>query len=187
MSIKTAATATETAQVFFTTYALYNAGYQFASDISGSWYDVSSFDYSEIESILIRAEQECFSDPTIDSVEMMCTDFEGFPRSLYSESLTESTYDSIKAYAELGDDQKEVVKWLCGDYGYDIEKAIEKSDDVCTTDDIIQYVYELVQEMGVSGFALTYFDFDKFQNDLSFEGSIVEMSNGQWCTNGYEL
>ncbi len=74
------------AKIFLTDYASYNNGTQFEF---GHWVGLSDFnDAEELNDYIINHFEECDEKSPLDSPreEIMITDFEGFPDSLYSES-----------------------------------------------------------------------------------------------------
>lgn len=107
---------TTTAKIFLTDYASYNNGTQFEF---GHWVDLNDFDSAEELSDYIQEHfQEADEKSPLDSPreEIMITDFEGFPKEFYSESMSfdnlyeyferveASYYDNevIEAFADLG-------------------------------------------------------------------------------------
>lgn len=83
----------ETAKLYVGTYAKYNNG-----SIEGAWLDLS--DYSDSEEFL-DACAELHKDE--EEPEFMFQDFEGFPESLYRESMGEKYLDSIYEYLEIAE------------------------------------------------------------------------------------
>jgi antirestriction protein len=153
-------------KVFVTTYALYNEGLQFKNNQTGFWLDTANYD---VETLIANFVAQGDQDP-----ELMFTDYEGFPESLYSESGMD--FDLINEYDELDDDEQKVVEYLIDHLGYDIKSALDKHEDVnvhdCSAHD---YVYGLVDEYyDLPDLAKTYFDYDAFARDLLIEGDIAE-------------
>ena len=75
-----------TAKIFVTDYASYNNGSQFEF---GHWLDLDQFtDADELNEYILNHFKECDEIKPLDSPreEVMITDYEGFPDSLYSES-----------------------------------------------------------------------------------------------------
>ena len=104
------------AKIFLTDYASYNNGTQFEF---GHWVELDQFnDVEELNEYISNHFEECDEESPLDSPreEIMITDFEGFPSSFYSESMSfenlfqyferaESCgYDAevIEAFADLG-------------------------------------------------------------------------------------
>ena len=111
-------TVKEKARIFLTDYASYNNGTQFEF---GHWVDLDQFDSSDDLILYIKkhfeeADKKSPLPCGTQREEIMITDFEGFPESLYSESMDfdqlfnyfdaveDSSFDLevIEAYAELG-------------------------------------------------------------------------------------
>jgi len=91
------------ARIFLTDYASYNNGSQFEF---GHWVDLGDFeDAEEFSEYIIIHLQECDEKSPIDEYtkreEPMFTDFEGFPDSLYSESLSVDDLQKIFNYIDL--------------------------------------------------------------------------------------
>jgi len=100
-------------RVYVGTYAKYNGG-----SIKGAWLDLENFDdradfYDA--ALKLHADER---DP-----ELMFQDFEGFPRSLYSES---NVSDELIAFANLDEDDRELLEvYLTHFDDGDIDKARE--------------------------------------------------------------
>lgn len=91
-----------TAKLFLTDYASYNNGTQMEF---GHWVDLSDFnDADEFREYISTHFKECDEKSPLDSPreETMFTDFEGFPSSLYSESLNDDELNKIFKYIERG-------------------------------------------------------------------------------------
>jgi len=166
---------------------------QFATATSGAWYDVETVEFDDICEILKEAEKALgVSDG--EDVEMMCTDFEGFPRSMYSESLTEDTYTTIRAYVQLSDDEKEAFEWLVDCRNMSEEDAMERYEEVSiyrSTESSFkdhpaayEYAYDYIEETAeLSDFAKQYFDYEQFAADLLSAGDIEEIDRSSIVTN----
>lgn len=138
----TSANTTEnvTAKLFVTDYASYNAGFQF---VCGKWYDLTDYSNAEelfnaiIEHYNNEANQEVKElfnkeeneEIEISDLELMFTDFEGFPESLYNESLSESELDQIIEFSNLDEEEKEKIDAFINCFGGDIKQAFEKYED----------------------------------------------------------
>ena len=154
------------AKVFVTTYALYNEGLQFKNDKTGFWIDTANVC---IDSLIENFKQQGDHDP-----ELMYTDFEGFPESLYSECGID--FDIVNQYDILGDEEKMIVEYLVDHIGYSIEQALEKHEDVNVYEgSMVDYAYDLVQDCyNLPDIAQRYFDYEAFARDLELEGDIAE-------------
>lgn len=87
-------------KIFLTDYASYNEGTQFEF---GHWVDLYGFtDASDLMEYIRDHFEECDKESPLDSPreEIMITDFEGFPESLYSESMGEEDFEKLFALAE---------------------------------------------------------------------------------------
>lgn len=87
-------------QIFLTDYASYNEGRQFEF---GHWVDLDNFtDASDLMEYIRDHFEECDEESPIGSPreEIMITDFEGFPESLYSESMGTEDFEKLYALAE---------------------------------------------------------------------------------------
>ena len=87
-------------QIFLTDYASYNEGRQFEF---GHWVDLDNFtDASDLMEYIRDHFEECDKESPIGSPreEIMITDFEGFPESLYSESMGTEDFEKLYALAE---------------------------------------------------------------------------------------
>lgn len=87
-------------QIFLTDYASYNDGSQFEF---GHWVDLSDFsDASDLMEYIGNHFAECDRKNPLGSPreEIMITDFEGFPESLYSESMGLAEFEKLYALAE---------------------------------------------------------------------------------------
>jgi len=89
-------TTSDSPRVYVGTYAKYNNG-----SIKGAWLDLD--DYTDRESFY-EACKELHKDES--DPELMFQDFEGFPRSLYSES---NVSDELIEFANLDDDDRELL------------------------------------------------------------------------------
>lgn len=109
------------------TYGKYNNG-----SIKGKWMDLSEYDTAEE---FFEACAELHKDE--HDPEFMFQDFECFPESLYSESMSAKDVQTIIDYAKLDDDQKELAEAFYEATGYDLDDyTIEQIEDahVFTTD-----------------------------------------------------
>ena len=118
-------------RLFLTDYASYNNGTQFEF---GHWVDLDDFtdedDFSEyITNHLAEADKK--SPLGFGSIreEPMFTDFENFPRELYSESCNPSDLEGLFEYLNLDDDAKIKIQVLMAVHGYGIKEAISEADN----------------------------------------------------------
>lgn len=155
-----------TTQVFVTTYALYNAGNQFKNDKTGFW--VATNDVC-IDTLINNFKEQGDHDP-----ELMYTDYEGFPESLYCESGI--NFELVNEYASLDKEAQLIVEYLVDHIGYSIEQALEKHEDVNVYEgSMVDYAYDFVSDCyDLPEIAARYFDYEAFARDLELEGDIAE-------------
>lgn len=156
------------ARIFLTDYASYNEGKQFEF---GHWVDLDQFsDADDLQEYI----KNHFADANKKSPlfggcpreEIMITDYEGFPRDLYSECMD---FESLFEYLNL-DDYSKVGYMACLELGYDAKYALEHADDI----NPIEYYwssgqkYELFEEFypGADGIEsqndYIFIDYDRF-------------------------
>jgi hypothetical protein len=166
----------ENSKVFVTTYALYNNGYQFANNKTGFWIDCADYDETVIFDILLEQEQKLIDENECD-VEIMFTDFEGFPEDLYCESGID--FDLIASYELLDENDQEKLQAILDHVESDFETALNNIEDYYLFDgSLSDYAEEIINDCyDLPEFCLGYFDFDKFGRDLSFDGNITELSH----------
>ncbi len=117
--------------IFLTDYASYNNGSQFEF---GHWVNLDKFsDEVELGDYISEHFKKCDLESPLDDFgsireETMITDFEGFPDELYCESG--STFEQIYSFINLDGIDKVKVAFLIDDFGYSVENAIEKMDDL---------------------------------------------------------
>jgi hypothetical protein len=126
---------TSEARIFLTDYASYNEGTQFEF---GHWVDLSQFsDASElmeyISNHFAEADKKSPLPYGATREEIMITDFEGFPRDMYSESMGEDDFEKVYKYIELSEE-----------YDFDsIEDKIRLHNEYCSENDYMDdYIYE---------------------------------------------
>lgn len=188
----TITTEVDTARLFLTDYASYNNGSQFEF---GHWVDLSQFsDASEFMDYIEKHFEEADKKSPLFGTkreEIMFTDFEGFPKYLYGESMGEADLESIFLYieADLDDDQELALEWLVNDIGKGFEDAIKLVDDVCLfKGSASDYAYELIDDCyDLPDFAKAYFDYDKFGRDLEIGGDIIDLSYNTFVTNARDF
>ena len=147
------------AAIYCGTYHKYNNG-----SLDGAWLELEMFDsYEEFIEIctLLHDDEE---DP-----EFMFQDFQGFPEEWYDESDIESTFDKIKEYIQLSDDEREVFDayYECtgdDDFAHAREHYMgffDSEEDFA--EHIISECYDLDRMMGNLSY---YFDYDRYARDL---------------------
>lgn len=162
-----------TPRLFLTDYASYNEGTQFEF---GHWVDLNEFDLAEdfcqyIADHFKKADAKRPLGFGSMREEPMFTDFENFPRELYSESCNPSDLAYLFEYLALEDDKKLVVAALMDVWGYGIKEAIEASDDRYLTEytddakyELFEMYYPEAEKQEQSNDYLTI-DYDRFIDD----------------------
>ena len=161
------------AKLFVTTYAIYNNGDQFKSSQHGFYFYVDLQDYEEL--------LEHFTELKLDEdPELMFTDFEGFPKDLYNESMTELEFDRIKEYLELEESEKVGFEYLIFQ-GNDVQYSLDNATEIIISEESLEdYAYDFVQDCyDLPEFAQTYFDYDKFGRDLELGGDVYQFTDSQ--------
>lgn len=106
-------TTTTEAQLYVGTYNKYGSG-----SIFGEWVKLS--DFSDADEFLeycreLHADEE---DP-----EFMFQDFEGFPSSFYSESMSSDELEKLFDFINMDDDDRELLELYADATGYDITEV----------------------------------------------------------------
>ena len=149
-------------RVYVGSYSKYNNG-----SIKGAWLDLENYsdraDFYEAAKALHADEP----DP-----ELMFQDFEGFPRSMYSES---NVSDELIAYANLDEDDRELLDVYRGNYHEgDIDKAREafqgKYDS--EADWAEQFLEESGGLEGVPEHLKNYINFEAYGRDARLNGDV---------------
>jgi hypothetical protein len=134
---------TTEARIFLTDYASYNNGTQFEF---GHWVDLSDFsDADELNEYIENHFKEADEKSPLYSPreEIMITDFEGFPRELYSESSM--SFEDLFEYLNLDEEDKKKVTFII-EQGEKFSYAMSKYEDVYLiedTNDAIFYEFEM--------------------------------------------
>jgi antirestriction protein len=104
---------TTTPQLYVGTYAKYNSG-----SIAGEWVDLTQF--SDADEFLqhcaeIHKDEE---DP-----EFMFQDYEGFPKSFYSESANSKDIESLFNFLSMDEDERKLVEMYADATGYSVDEC----------------------------------------------------------------
>ena len=116
------------ARIFLTDYASYNEGKQFEF---GHWVDLDQFsDADDLQEYIKKHFAECDKKSPLyggsPREEIMITDYEGFPRDLYSECMD---FEPLFEYLNL--DELEKIGFIAHlELGADVEYALEHADEV---------------------------------------------------------
>jgi antirestriction protein len=154
------------AKIFLTDYASYNNGTQFQF---GHWVELDQFnDAEDLNAYISNHFEECDKKSPLDSPreETMITDFEGFPKKFYGESMSfenlfeyferaESCgYDAevIEAFADLGSYSVEDVDTFFdaleesyqGEYNSDEDFAEQLAEDLGYINEEVSWPYTCI-------------------------------------------
>ena len=151
------------AKIYVGTYKKYNEGSLF-----GKWLALS--DYSDKDEFY-KACKELHSDE--DDAEYMFQDWEGIPKGLISESwISDTVFDLIEQVDQISDFDAFVAFLDFTSYSLedeDLGYLLNKFRDCYAGkyDSEVAYAEQFVENCySLSDFMQTYFDYDKFANDL---------------------
>jgi hypothetical protein len=139
----------ESPRLFLTDYASYNNGTQFEF---GHWVDLDDFaDADEFMQYctdhLAEADAKSPLPCGSEREEIMFTDYENFPRCLYSESCNPKDLEAIYEWVNMEGDHKRNLTFLLED-GQDMKYALSIIDHVNMHEDHgRQTIYELFSEL----------------------------------------
>lgn len=157
--------------IYVGTYRKYNDGSLF-----GMWLDLENFTDAEEFFEVCRALHADEEDP-----EFMFQDYQGFPSSMYYESMCEDEVQDILDYVALDDDDKELLEEYQDAYDesadiHDIDKIKER---YCGTwDSMEDYAEEFMNECyDIPDYLTNYIDYSAFARDLEMDGCYIS-SNG---------
>jgi hypothetical protein len=166
------------ARLFLTDYASYNNGTQFEF---GHWVDLENYadanDFCEyIDKHFAEADEKSPLPCGSSREEVMFTDYEGFPRELYSESMGGSDMEHLFAFLSLSDEDKVKAAYLLYD-GQRISDALDNYDDVYLREydgtnrekyELFEEYYPDAEEMSNTNNYVTI-DYDRFIDDFFVE------------------
>ena len=140
------------------TYGKYNDG-----NLFGMWVDLSTFsDYDEFIDFCRELHKD-EADP-----EFMFQDYQGFPKSWYSECIDEETFDKILEYAGKDDSEREI--WETYLDNVDGKASFEDAQDrYCGQYDTEEdFAEEIISDCypDLPEFALRYFDYAAYARDI---------------------
>lgn len=132
--------ANSNAKIFLTDYASYNNGTQFEF---GHWVDLTDFnDADELMEYINNHFEEADNESPLPCgtprEEIMITDFENFPKYLYSESMNTEDFEKVYKYIELDyenlSDNEKIGLWneYCSENGYE-DEIMENDEDFFNT------------------------------------------------------
>ena len=161
-------------RIYLTNLGKYSEGH-----LIGEWVDLPISE-EELQKVLDRIGiNEEYEEYFITDYE---TDLDGIEIGEYSN------LDDLNEIAEtlesLDDDEKEVVDAIMSE-GYSLEEAIEKKDDCmvyCDCSDMEDVAREYAEQTGLLNSIpenlQSYFDFEAYGRDMSYEGTFVFTNNG---------
>lgn len=175
--------------LFITDYASYNAGLQF---VCGKWYDLTEFNsiddlLEEIQTVynefLNDPENElerkiyienCIDYIDISNLELMITDFEGFPREMYSESFDTGLIEQLIEFSQLDEDDKNKIEAFSEAFGTDLKTAIEKYEEafIGEFDSDEDFAYEIAEQSGYevnNNWPYNCIDWERAARDLMYD------------------
>lgn len=155
------------AMIYVGTYKKYNNG-----SLAGDWFNLSEFsDKDEF----VEAIQEFHKDE--EDAEFMFQDYENIPNCFISESHISSEFWDLMELTDDWDENKieAFFEWL-NNWGYDNPtEQIQTFEDSIEGyfDTMLDFAYHLIEECyDLPNFVLTYFDYEKYTNDLEFDYNI---------------
>lgn len=161
-------------RIFLTNLGKYTEG-----ELVGEWVDLP-IPNEELEKVLTRIGiNEEYEEFFITDYE---TDFDGIEIGEYSNLKTLN--EMAETLEELDDDEKEVINAIMSE-GYKLEEALEKKDDCmiyCDCSDMEDVAREYAEQTGlldnIPENLRSYFDYEAFGRDMSYEGHFVFTNNG---------
>lgn len=161
-------------RIYLTNLGKYNEGH-----LIGEWVDLP-ISNEELQKVLDRIGiNEEYEEYFITDYE---TDFDGIEIGEYSN--LEDLNEMAETLESLDDDEKEVVDAIMSE-GYSLEEAIEKKDDCivyCDCSDMEDVAREYAEQTGlldsIPENLQSYFDFEAYGRDMSYEGTFVFTNNG---------
>ena len=132
-------------RLFLTDYASYNNGSQFEF---GHWVDLTDFADADAFQEYIQSHFEEADEKRPlgfgKREETMFTDFENFPKNLYSESMSSKEMEQLFEFINLDDDDKVKAAYLIED-GQTIEYALSNYEDIHMYENSDKMIWELFE------------------------------------------
>lgn len=158
---------------------LTNLGRFTEGELVGEWVDLPVSN-EELQKVFARIEiNEKYEEYFITDYE---TDLNGIEIGEYSN--LENLNEIAETLESLDDDEKEVVNAIMTE-GYSLEEALEKKEDCmvyCDCSDMEDVAREYAEQTGlldsIPENLQSYFDYEAFGRDMSFEGHFVFTNNG---------
>lgn len=163
-------TALDGAGVYVGTYRKYNEGSLF-----GMWINLEMFTDAEDFFDVCRELHKDEDDP-----EFMFQDFQGFPKEMYHESMSNDGIQLILDYLQLDDDTREMLDAYCECFGTDIEDFDDfvetaKERNMGQWDSFRDFSDHMADEdiachaCANSDFFEKYFDYESYARDLEMD------------------
>lgn len=167
-------TTATTPKIFVTDYASYNEGKQFEA---GQWYDLD--DYTSIDE-LFEAIQDNYNEygegQEIEDLELMVTYFEGFPKSMYSESFDADIIAQLIDFANMDDEEREKINAFIDCFDGDLKQALENYEEAYqgyfNSDE--DFAEEIAEQMGLeqpNNWPYNCIDWERAAKDLMYDYS----------------
>lgn len=161
-------------RIYLTNLGKYNEGH-----LIGEWVDLPISE-EELQKVLDRIGiNEEYEEYFITDYE---TDLEGIEIGEYSN--LEDLNEMAETLESLDNDEKEVVDAIMSE-GYSLDEALEKKDDCmvyCDCSDMEDVAREYAEQTGllesIPENLQSYFDFESYGRDMSYEGHFVFTNNG---------
>jgi hypothetical protein len=172
-------------KLFITDYASYNNGTQFQF---GHWVDLADFnDVDEFQQYVTDHLKQADEDSPLlcetKREEPMYTDYEGFPKSLYAESMSRKELEELFEYVAMDERQQHAYEYAVTDLGYEHHIAIMNADDIfmCeigsskrqTIYHIFEELYPEAEQAEQSNPYLTI-DYDQFERECLNEFTAID-------------
>lgn len=157
--------------VYCGTYKKYNNG-----SIMGAWIDLEKCSDADEFFAVCRKLHKDENDP-----EFMFQDFQGFPREMYHESMSNDGIQLILDYLQLDEDEREMLDAYCECFGTDIENFedfVEKAKErnMGQWDSFRDFADHMAEEEIAchscgkeTEFFERYFDYEGYARDLEMD------------------
>ena len=161
-------------RIYLTNLGKYNEG-----TLQGEWVDLPISE-EELQKVLDRIGiNEEYEEYFITDYE---TDFDSIEIGEYSN--LDDLNEMAETLESLDDGEKEVIDAIMSE-GYSLEEALEKKDDCivyCNCSDMEDVAREYAEQTGllesIPENLQSYFDFEAYGRDMSYEGTFVFTNNG---------
>ena len=120
----------------------------------------------------------------LDLIKNLCGDFEheiqfidgeGSQKLIDTVQTMEEYFRIVAELETLDEHQQAAMHALTERLGMTTKEALDALEDAHVIEGTAtDYAYDIAQESGLDGFALTYFDSEKFARDMDLNGEILE-------------